>query len=45
MSMTCISAPGGDEFGSDSYWADWIGGNVLEREADDLWPWLTTRPT
>ncbi|WP_340149161.1 acyl-CoA dehydrogenase family protein [uncultured Sneathiella sp.] len=34
-----------DEFGSDSYWADWIGGNVLEREADDLWPWLTTRPT
>ena len=34
-----------DEFGSDTYWADWIGGNVLEREADDLWPWLTTRPT
>ncbi|MEX1036413.1 MAG: acyl-CoA dehydrogenase family protein [Sneathiella sp.] len=34
-----------DEFGSDSYWADWIGGNILEREADDLWPWLTTRPT
>ncbi|MCC3305305.1 acyl-CoA dehydrogenase family protein [Sneathiella sp. HT1-7] len=34
-----------DEFGSDSYWADWIGGHVLELEADDLWPWLTTRPT
>ena len=34
-----------DEFGSDSYWADWIGGSILEQEADDLWPWLTTRPT
>lgn len=34
-----------DEFGSDSYWADWIGGLVLDLEADDLWPWLTTRPT
>lgn len=34
-----------DEFGSDSYWADWIGGHILELEADDLWPWLTTRPT
>ncbi len=34
-----------DEFGSDSYWADRIGGHVLELEADDLWPWLTTRPT
>lgn len=34
-----------DEFGSDSYWADWIGGLVLEQEADNLWPWMTTRPT
>ncbi|MZR32243.1 acyl-CoA dehydrogenase family protein [Sneathiella litorea] len=34
-----------DEFGSDSYWADWIGGRILALEADDLWPWLTTRPT
>jgi acyl-CoA dehydrogenase len=34
-----------DEFGSDSHWADWIGARILEQEADDLWPWLTTRPT
>ncbi|MAL77978.1 MAG: acyl-CoA dehydrogenase [Sneathiella sp.] len=34
-----------DEFGSDSYWSDWIGAQILEKEADDIWSWLTTRPT
>lgn len=34
-----------DEFGSDSYWSDWIGEQVLGKEADGLWAWLTTRPT
>jgi acyl-CoA dehydrogenase len=34
-----------DEFGSDTYWADWIGDLILQQDADNLWPWLTTRPT
>lgn len=34
-----------DEFGSDSYWSDWIGALVIDKGADALWPWLTTRPT